>query len=150
MKIVIDQSGKIEQTSKPTVIAFSNGLHGGVYVPAKEKRRVLQLLRKQSLQHYFPVHVFAVVVLLVIKQYQLFSQSIMIDTEYTGKDSTIRDFLVMHGMNGDRIQFGFIGKKSTAHVIALKMFRDKKGVVISAEQIISFFSAHKKRSDING
>ncbi|MDP2951104.1 MAG: hypothetical protein Q8N55_01840 [bacterium] len=40
MKIYIDQSGKIENTNKPTIIAFANGESGAILVGAKDKKKV--------------------------------------------------------------------------------------------------------------
>jgi hypothetical protein len=39
MKYQIDQSGRVEFTSKPTVIAFSNGKNKAIYISAVEKRK---------------------------------------------------------------------------------------------------------------
>ncbi|MCX6810253.1 MAG: hypothetical protein NTY30_00740 [Candidatus Berkelbacteria bacterium] len=46
MKIEIDQSGKIEETGKPTVIAFSNGKSASIIISAKDKKLVQTVFRK--------------------------------------------------------------------------------------------------------
>lgn len=38
MQIEIDQSGKIEDTRKDTVLAFSNGKNYSILIPAEVKR----------------------------------------------------------------------------------------------------------------
>ena len=40
MKIEIDQSGKVEETNKPTVIGFSNSLQRTILITAKEKQKL--------------------------------------------------------------------------------------------------------------
>ncbi|MBD3279668.1 MAG: hypothetical protein GF390_03080 [Candidatus Pacebacteria bacterium] len=41
MKLEIDQSGKVEYTSHDTVLAFSNGKQGSIFLPAKDKKILL-------------------------------------------------------------------------------------------------------------
>jgi hypothetical protein len=140
MKIEVDQSGKIEQTSWPTVVAFSNGTTGAVYIPAKEKRLILENLRTDGKQRYFPVLVFAAVVLLLIRKHSLQSTHMVIDDEYTGKQSVITDFITKHERITGTISFGRIGKKSRAHHYAITMYRLKKGSLIRAEEVVSMIN----------
>jgi len=44
MKIEIDQSNKIEQTNKDSVVGFSNNIFGSVLMRAKDKREVKKVL----------------------------------------------------------------------------------------------------------
>lgn len=44
MRIEIDQSGRVEYTSKPTVVGFSNN---------KERTIIIAATEKQKLQRYF-------------------------------------------------------------------------------------------------
>ena len=46
MGIEVDQSGKIEATSRLAVLAFSNDKSGAVLLSAKDKRRLQERFRK--------------------------------------------------------------------------------------------------------
>lgn len=45
MKCYIDQSGKVENTSKLTVVAYANGKVRSLKISAVEKRKVCYFLR---------------------------------------------------------------------------------------------------------
>ena len=45
MSFQIDQSGKIEDTAKNTVIAFSNDIQASVFISKKTKRQVQEAFR---------------------------------------------------------------------------------------------------------
>lgn len=145
MKIEIDQSGKVEQTARPTVVAFSNDTSGALYIPAREKRQVLAYLRYKGKHTYFPVLVFAAMILILIEKYQLKKSHITIDIEYRGKETQISQFLIGHGLEKEYLHFGSIGKQSPAHHIALTKYREKKGDVITAEQITEILFEGKKK-----
>ena len=58
MIIEIDQSGKIENTSKNTAIAFSNDISGSILIPAKSwkvKDICLQIVRNSYLSFNFTI-----------------------------------------------------------------------------------------------
>ena len=71
MKIYIDQSGKIEDTAKPTVLAFSNRTSGSIIIRAIEKRKLQNIYRKAGKPKTFIVQVFASMVYLLIKFHKL-------------------------------------------------------------------------------
>jgi len=58
-KYQIDQSGKIEQTNKVTIVAFSNDKSGSVMLSASDKRALQEIYRKAGKPRVFPTQVFA-------------------------------------------------------------------------------------------
>jgi len=57
LHIEVDQSGKIEQTNKDTVLALSNEISYAVLIPARVKREAINLLRatgKRGKNVYLP------------------------------------------------------------------------------------------------
>ena len=46
MRIEIDQSGKIENTNKNTIIAFSNNKFKSIFISAKDKREIQKFFRR--------------------------------------------------------------------------------------------------------
>lgn len=58
MNYQIDQSGKIEQTNKDTVLAAANEENKAVILPVKEKRRLQEWFRQIGLPEVFIDAVF--------------------------------------------------------------------------------------------
>ncbi|TSC93807.1 MAG: Uncharacterized protein CEN87_757 [Parcubacteria group bacterium Licking1014_1] len=147
MKIEIDQSGKIENTSKDTVIAFSNRVFGSIIFKARNKREVQKIFRKTGKHRIFVYHLFAILIFLLIKNHIKEIDQIIIDNEYPGKSATIKDFLLREirkkqpGFSKDNVLFNNIGKKSRAHYIAYgvaigKKLSDKE---ISIKEVLRLF-----------
>lgn len=127
MKIEIDQSGKIEETNKNTIIAFSNGSHATVLISSNTKRQLLKIFRNQGEPKIFIYRVFTAGVFLLIKPYLSSITTIIIDIEWFGKERLISDifFEFMHKnklLQKPDIYFRSIGKDSPAHILALKTY----------------------------
>lgn len=133
----IDQSNKIENTSKNTVIAYSNGTQRAVLIPRKVKRQIQEVFREQGLTKIFIYQTFAVGVYFLIREFKQ-SQPITIDTEYPGKDKIISDMLCKllesHGRPQHEIKFDRIGNKPPAHYAAKNVNDGKK----KADKILGF------------
>ena len=123
MKIEIDQSGKIENTNRKTIIAFSNGKKGALVISAKDKKAVQKYFRVIGKPRLF-VHVtFVALVYLLIKDYIKDHDQIIIDREYPGYDKLIIQLLkslLKSGTNTERVSVSVtqIGRKSSAHDLA--------------------------------
>ncbi len=132
MRLEVDQSRKVEQ-SGPTVLAFSNDGQGVILVPGKVKRQVLDRLRQQGRERRVAVHmVFAALVALLLRETIKHAQHVIVDDEYTGHRGMIK-FQTLHYLRRlgvqvapDVIRFGFVGKNSPAHHLALRVFRGKQ------------------------
>lgn len=59
MSYQIDQSGKIEQTSKVTVIALSNSKQASIILKAKDKRDLQGIFRQAGKPKVFTIQVFS-------------------------------------------------------------------------------------------
>jgi hypothetical protein len=129
MPIEIDQSNKVEQTNKDTILAFSDGQSGAVIIPAGVKRRAFKLLKgKGKTPKIAGLIVFAAGLILLLRDYirqgDNQRERIIIDTEYTGQDATIRGMMIQNAyklgltLEAERLVFYPIGKKSNAHKIA--------------------------------
>ena len=131
MKIEIDQSGKIENTGKDTIIAFSNGIFGSIIISAKDKREIQKVFRQAGKSRIFVYKLFSVLIFILIKPHLNKINEIVIDMEYPGKSAVIKDFLLREirkanqKFQKENISFGNIGKKSGAHQIAYKAFKKK-------------------------
>ena len=133
MRIEIDQSGKIENTNKPTVIAFSNSKSGTLIISPRDKKQIQNLFRRAGNSKIFTFKTFAILIFLLIKENLNRTSQIVIDREYPGYDKLIKQFILeiclKEGMKLDPtiIHFSNIGKKSRAHDLAIKSFRKKRG-----------------------
>ena len=132
MHIEIDQSGKIENTSKDTVVAFSNKICRSILLPARDKRVIQTAFRSIGKPRVFVYKTFALLIFLLIKPYVHKITTMVIDTEYPGWEHLIKDYLlremrrVRPGFNRGDIVFARIGKKSRAHKIAYRVARREK------------------------
>ncbi len=119
MRVEIDQSGKIEDTSKNTVLAFSNKIWSAIVIPAKVKRQIQEIFRRRGQPRIFVFRTFAAGVVLLIKNYQKQITDVQIDTEYSGHEVVIKDIIMQmlreQNISEPNIYFGRIGKKSMAH-----------------------------------
>jgi len=134
MPIEIDQSNKVERTNKDTILAFSDGQSGAVIIPARVKRRAFKLLKdKGKPPKMASLIVFAAGLALLLGDYlrqgEHSGETIIIDTEYTGQDATIRGMLLQDArklgvtLEAERLVFHPIGKKSSAHKLAWEIQR---------------------------
>jgi hypothetical protein len=119
MRVEIDQSGKIENTSKNTILAFSNNIWSAVVIPAKVKRQMQEIFRRRGQPTVFVFRTFAAGITLLLQNCQKQITDVQIDTEYPGHEAVIKDILVQmlreQKMHEPNIYFGRIGKKSMAH-----------------------------------
>lgn len=144
MIIEIDQSGKIENTSKNTIIAFSNHIFESVIIKAKDKREIQKIFRKIGKPRIFVYRLFAVIVFILIKPYLNKIEQIIIDEEYPGNLNLIKNFLLQEirrshpNFQTTKIIFRKIGKKSRAHYLAYGTAIDKKlpDKIISAKKAL--------------
>ena len=67
MKCQIDQSNKIEQTEKDTVIALANGIKFTIMIRSKDKRIIQNEFRLRGKPRNFIVFTFSVLLGLIYK-----------------------------------------------------------------------------------
>lgn len=128
MHIEIDQSGKIESTKKPTVLALSNEIDYAILIPAKVKRICVATLRARGTKRLYQ-KMFCAGVFLLIESHLKKIESITIDEEYSGWGEDIRRMLLYHiwrerpDFPEENIRVAQIGRKSGAHKRAIATFR---------------------------
>lgn len=132
LRIEVDQSGKVEQTNRSTVLAFSNGRRYAVQILATTKQDALRKLREQGRSSRTAVQlVFAALLTLLLKDVIEEADSVVIDTEYTGQEAAIKSQLMMFfdqmhvQYDPHLMRFGQIGKRSPAHELAIGVTRGK-------------------------
>lgn len=132
-KFQIDQSGKIEQTNKDTVIAFSNSSKASIILKAKGKRELQDIYRNAGKPKVFSIQVFSALTYLLLEKAKIQRRMIYLDKEYPGYEDTIKSYLVQlinkRGkikINTDNIRFELIGKSSNAHLYGYKQWKKGK------------------------
>lgn len=149
MKVEVDQSGKLEKTSVPTVIAFSNGISKSAIISAEEKRKLETHFRSLGKRRVYVYQSFAAILFLLLQD-EKNVEELIIDTEYPGQEPLIKNvFLNLSDKKmeiGKRdITFKQIGKRSNAHSVAYKAFKGKTAAVtVSAEEVIKCLPQTKK------
>ncbi len=141
MTYQIDQSGKVEQTNKDTVIAYANATQYAVLIPRRTKRIVQEIFRLHGFTKLFIYFLFSVGVYYLLESLSKESE-VVIDTEYPGKDNIILNFvnslLKKNRKSTHNIRFARIGNRPPAHYAAKDVF-DKKikpDKVLTLEDII--------------
>ena len=131
MAIEVDQSGKIENTSVITVVAFSNRVSDYIYIKPRYKRSLKRYFKEEKKTRSYVYKTFAVLLYLLIKRNNL-KGDIHIDLEYPGNMALIKSYLFRifkkYGYNQSNIFIYFknIGKKIRAHCLAISQYRGKK------------------------
>jgi len=134
-KYELDQSGKIEDTARKTVLAFSNDHLGAITLSAKDKRRLQELFREIGAPKLFIYYVFSALIILLLKPQKI--SKIIIDIEYPGHEKTIESLIAKELIS--EIEWKKIGKNSTAHNVAYRVFSNKLklGRTASAKEVWS-------------
>ena len=132
MRIEIDQSGKIENTHKPTVVAYSNKISKSILITSRDKQSIQKYYRTIGQPKIFVYKLFAVLIYVLIEDRLTKIDQIIIDKECLGYEKLIRSFILeiaekkKRKTNKDIFKFHLIGKKSKAHKLALKVYNIKK------------------------
>lgn len=136
MAYQIDQSGKIEQTNKDTVIAYSNNSQCAIIIHSRLKRKIQEVFRLHGFTSLFIYYLFSVGVYYLIEHLKQISD-ITVDIEYPSKDriigSFLHSFLEKNRKPVHNIRFARIGNRPKAHYAAKDVF-DKK---IKPDRIIT-------------
>lgn len=136
MTYYIDQSGKIEDTAKNSVIAGVNGNRYAVIVPAKEKRNLQEKFRRVGLPTLFIDYTFAICLYFIIKESGS-KFTYIVDIEYPGHEKIIYNILEDLFKEEIIVFWKRIGKNSKAHDLAYKVFKKKiiLGKILKSEEI---------------
>lgn len=125
MRYEIDQSIKIEQTQKDTVIGISNHNSYTVLISRAIKRKLQKEFRRQNKPRLFVYRTFIASVVLLLQRAKINKRvSIGIDVEYKGQDKILTSmFYEMWEKSSTdgpspEIKFAHIGKRSPAHKIS--------------------------------
>ena len=152
MKYQIDQSGKIEQTNKITIIAFSNSKYGSIRLKAKDKRYLQDIYRQAGKTKSFTLQIFSALLYLLFEKFKLEKTSVMVDKEYPGHEALIRSYLIQLSskrrkiiLSPDEIRFGLVGKGSNVHGVASKAFKlNRADFSVSSKEILALVLMYEK------
>ncbi len=141
MHIEVDQSGKVEQLNRDSVIAFSNKHQYSVLIPKELKQEAYRLYKEKIKKLRY--RLFCIGVYYCLKNYLEEKELITICCEYKGKESLIKSFLLDYfrkdypEIDPKIIRFGKIGKTSNAHAVAIDVFRGnrKPNKILSLNEI---------------
>jgi len=132
----IDQSGKVEQTQRHSVVACTNGETMIVLLPAKEKRRLQQWFRLVGAPTLFVDTTFAIMVYLSIKNLLKKTTRFIIDIEYQGRTKVIEDMIARLTQTKLTISWKSIGKTSKAHDVAYNALRKREKVKKTSAEVV--------------
>lgn len=111
----IDQSGKIEQTNKNSILCISNSNWNAVLIPAKVKRQLQEVFRRNGQVRNFIYLTFAAGLTILLEQ-QKRIQHVTVDREYYGHESTISKIVAeMSQKKLPQVRWALIGKRAMAH-----------------------------------
>lgn len=140
VKCQIDQSGKIEQTNKNSILCLSNDFWDTVVIKAKTKRQVKEIFRRNGQIRNFVLFTFSAGLAILLRR-NLKIGKVMIDQEYSGKEAVIKSIIldILHQEKRvPDIHFGHIGKESRAHYRAalIGLGRANPQKVIEFEELL--------------
>ena len=124
MTYFIDQSGKIEDTAKDTVLAAVNENDTAVILSAKDKRRLQENFRILGKPQLFVDAVFAAVLHFLVKKLTRRGR-ICVDIEYPGHTKIIEKIVNQLADKDVGLEWVLVGKSSRAHDVAYKVFKKK-------------------------
>ena len=127
MKYEVDQSGRIEETYRPTIISIANKEYSyTVKINSKIKRLIQSKFQKMKKPKMFGVYGFASGVIILVRNSKIKNSVIIIDIEYDGYNKILKEIFIKYLDNSLEFRFENIGKKSPAHCSAYKTFKKLK------------------------
>src|SRR3989344_4265826 len=122
----IDQSGKVEDTSAHTILAFSsNEIQYSIKIPKQIKQGIFTSCQKKHKTN-LALRLFSYGLYLLLKEKVDKDSIVIIDDEYPGHGKDIKQYLMQHtSLQKEQIRFALIGKKDSAHKIAYLTFCGK-------------------------
>lgn len=147
----IDQSHKIEQTEKDTILALSNDVQFSVVLKAKDKRAIQREFRQRGEPRNFILFTFSLLLVYLLKQIEP-GKRVVIDLEYKGSENIIHDRLIEYSrrfrINIDCLQISFrsVGKESPAHRYAARIAtkKEKPNLIVEKKELIKILFPRKK------
>ena len=137
MKFEIDQSGKIEQTDKNTILCLSNDKWFAILIEAKTKRKLQDIFRQHGQARNFVIFTFSAGLAILFEKRPNIDK-VIIDREYSGKEAVIKrivsEMLRASGKKEPMIDFSQIGKGAMAHHWAHEVASKK----VSAHYVAGF------------
>lgn len=135
--VEVDLSAKVEQWSKNTAVAFSDGIQGSILVESSIKRAARRWLRTwhpNRSKAFYRHNLLAAFVYLLIKPHLQQIEHVVIDKDYPGKknEGLIKDFLLnlLHwedpSLRGEFISFREV-RGSAADILARRVYLGDKG-----------------------
>ncbi len=118
MKLEIDQSVRIEELNRDTIIGLANKTTSfAIILPRKIKRHFNEEFRRHGLSKRLGSVLFAASIVAACKIVKLIPDSLIIDVEYPGYDRLINKIISLYYPQAI-ISFKQIGKSSPAHEAA--------------------------------
>lgn len=148
----VDQSNKIEQTERDTVLVMSNGTKFSVVLTRQNKRKLQAIYRDLGEPKVFIYFVFAAL-LSIAARHSGASARIVVDREYLDHEDLIKLKLKKYLKEAGKeylfgnITFGFIGKSSAAHKYASQVAAKKclPTKVVSLREILRILGEEKHK-----
>lgn len=124
MKYEVDQSGRIEETNRPTIISIANvGYSYTLKIDSKIKRSIENKFKKLGKPKMFGIYGFASGLIILLKKSKINNSVVVIDIEYDGYNEIIKRELNKNSSQNLEFRFSNIGKKSPAHISAYTIFK---------------------------
>lgn len=149
VKYQIDQSGKIEQTERNTVVACTNGVQFTVLLKKREKRKLQKVFKAANMQKLFPYVTFATLITILLHRLSP-KHKVIIDREYFGHEDFIAErietFVTQLGSKIPLISFGHVGKLSKAHQLGYRVAvgKENASAIITADEVLKIIFGTKK------
>lgn len=126
MKYDIDQSGRIEETNRYTIIAIANkDYYYTLKINSDIKRQIQRIFIKQKRPKMFSIYGFCAGIIILIKESKIKNSVVSIDIEYDGYNKIIKEILISRLGRNIEFRFSNIGKQSFAHKYAYLTFKKK-------------------------
>lgn len=128
--MVIDQSGRVEETNKVTIVALADKKKSfTIALLPKTKKELLSVFRKSGKPKTFPIVIFSDIVFMTMLRSKTFPQELIIDMEYPGHDNTIKNIIITlcrrFKKKTPEVYFANIGKNDPAHFAARDTYTKK-------------------------
>lgn len=126
MKYEIDQSGRVEETNRHTIISVASESYSySIKIDSKIKKLVQKKFQKLGKPKMFAVYGFIRGLIILLKKSRIKNSVVTVDIEYDGYNKIINNELYKNIDQNLEFRFSSIGKKSPAHKSAYTTFKKR-------------------------